>query len=131
MASSCRATQPEHAQVLLWDLASGLQVWRSCRFVRGDNDHVVPASRHDLNCMTSVVQVASLPGHKLSVVQLAFSPDDAWLISASRDRQWSLFKRVDAADSAAPYVHLLTMPKAHARIIWYAIERFRHSARIV
>lgn len=68
------------------------------------------------------IQVASLPGHKLSVVQLAFSPDDAWLISASRDRQWSLYKKVDAADSAAPYAHLLTMSKAHARIIWYVIK---------
>ena len=57
-----------------------------------------------LSCMLSCVaaisvltycpfQVAALEAHKLSVVQLAFSHDDRYLISVSRDRCLGLFER--------------------------------------
>eukprot|EP00049_Salpingoeca_infusionum_P024127 m.14892 g.14892 ORF g.14892 m.14892 type:complete len:825 (+) comp6451_c0_seq1:234-2708(+) len=64
------------------------------------------------------LQVDALPGHELTVVQLAFSPDDKYLISTSRDRSICVFERTQKEDGATTYMHIATKPKAHARIIW-------------
>ncbi|XP_043201794.1 probable elongator complex protein 2 isoform X2 [Amphibalanus amphitrite] len=89
LATACRAAKPEHASVLLWDTAT----WR---------------------------QVGELAGaHQLTVVQLAFSPDDVHLLAVSRDRTWSLWARVTADEAqSAPYQLCARGAKAHARIIW-------------
>ena len=71
----------------------------------------------------------TLPGHKLTVTRTAFSPDDEWLVSASRDRQICVYKRSgersggDGAGGAAggsvpAYTLVQTILKAHDRIIW-------------
>ena len=61
-------------------------------------------------------ELYQLPGHQLSVTQLAFSHDDEWLLSASRDRQWCLYRRADASPMqySLHTVHI----QAHERIIW-------------
>ena len=101
LATACRAAKPEHAAVLLWDTAT----WR---------------------------QAGELSGaHQLTVVQLAFSPDDAHLLAVSRDRTWSLWARAappqtDASQGDGPgagrarllYEICARGAKAHARIIW-------------
>ncbi|TDL29335.1 WD40 repeat-like protein [Rickenella mellea] len=53
-----------------------------------------------------------LPGHSLSVTRIAFSPDDRYILSVSRDRTWRLFEHTDGG-----YVPT-TAEKPHARIIW-------------
>ncbi len=54
-----------------------------------------------------------LDGHKSSVVQLAFSPDDQRLISVSKDRQVCIFE----LQSDGKF-QLQERLKAHKRIIW-------------
>ncbi|XP_037073825.1 probable elongator complex protein 2 [Pollicipes pollicipes] len=95
LATACRAAHPEHAAVLLWETAD----WR---------------------------QVGALGGvHQLSVVQLAFSPDDRRLLTVSRDRTWSVFERVESeppaegSERVAPLYRLAARGvRAHSRIIW-------------
>eukprot|EP00730_Choanoeca_flexa_P000510 TRINITY_DN10227_c0_g1_i5.p1 TRINITY_DN10227_c0_g1~~TRINITY_DN10227_c0_g1_i5.p1 ORF type:complete len:793 (+),score=117.30 TRINITY_DN10227_c0_g1_i5:2-2380(+) len=84
VATTCKATQPQHAVIRLWDTTS----WK---------------------------ELAALEAHKLSVVHLAFSPDDRWLVSVSRDRCIGLFQR---SDDGAMYELTQLLQKAHDRIIW-------------
>ncbi|KAK9501757.1 hypothetical protein O3M35_012428 [Rhynocoris fuscipes] len=59
-----------------------------------------------------------LAGHQLTVTQMAFSPDDKYLLSVSRDRKWCLFERDQETDK---YILKSTTDKStgiHTRIIW-------------
>jgi elongator complex protein 2 len=56
-------------------------------------------------------EITTLKGHSLSVVRLAFSDDDALLVSVGRDRSWTLFE-------VATWELVKCEAKAHARIIW-------------
>lgn len=38
-----------------------------------------------------------LSGHTLTVTSIAFSPDDNYILSASRDRSWYLYERKEAS----------------------------------
>ncbi|XP_033209112.1 probable elongator complex protein 2 [Belonocnema kinseyi] len=62
------------------------------------------------------MQVQQLISHQLTVTQLAFSPDDKYLVSVSRDRQWSLFglneRRYNLLATS------LKKDNLHNRIIW-------------
>lgn len=61
-ATACKATTAEHAVVRVYD--------------------------------TDKWQLVGQPleGHSLSVTRIAFSPDDRFILSASRDRTWRLFE---------------------------------------
>ncbi|TEA11835.1 Elongator complex protein 2 [Colletotrichum sidae] len=56
-----------------------------------------------------------LTAHSLTATRLRFSPDDRFLLSVGRDRQWAVFER-DAHDSSK-YELLQANPKGHTRMI--------------
>uniref|UniRef100_A0A4W3JHQ8 Elongator complex protein 2 n=1 Tax=Callorhinchus milii TaxID=7868 RepID=A0A4W3JHQ8_CALMI len=68
-------------------------------------------------------QLLSLPLHSLTVTQLAFSPDDQFLLAVSRDRTWSLWKQQEPAQfDSEPFFSLFAHTDkntaVHTRIIW-------------
>ncbi|CAH2283887.1 elongator complex 2 [Pelobates cultripes] len=71
---------------------------------------------------TSWKQIQSLLFHNLTVTQMAFSPDDKFLLAVSRDRNWSLWKKQVGipAQSAPDFIlHAHTdKTTGHNRIIW-------------
>ncbi|GAB9468513.1 Elongator complex protein 2 [Globisporangium polare] len=83
IASACKSREERFASIWLWNTSD----W-------------------------SVAQ-APLEGHKSSVVQLAFSPNDQLLLSVSRDRQFCVYERGQDGKFA-----LVEKLKAHKRIIW-------------
>ncbi|KAI0138408.1 WD domain-containing protein [Pestalotiopsis sp. NC0098] len=56
-----------------------------------------------------------LAAHTLTATRLRFSPDDRYLLSVGRDRQWAVFAR-DAEDKLL-YKPLQANPKGHTRMI--------------
>ncbi|KAG8240403.1 hypothetical protein J437_LFUL002546, partial [Ladona fulva] len=63
-----------------------------------------------------------LQSHSLTVTQMAFSPDDHFLVTVSRDRTWSIFERVKDRENPNEHYKLTAKsPKSsssHSRIIW-------------
>ncbi|KAI9497334.1 WD40-repeat-containing domain protein [Zychaea mexicana] len=86
IASGCKAATPEHAVVRLFDTSN----WKESK--------------------------TKIAAHTLTVTRARFSHNDDWLLTVSRDRFWSLSKRVQG-DPETPY-QLVAKNKAHARIIW-------------
>uniref|UniRef100_A0A8C8YJK8 Elongator complex protein 2 n=1 Tax=Prolemur simus TaxID=1328070 RepID=A0A8C8YJK8_PROSS len=72
---------------------------------------------------TSWKQVQNLVFHSLTVTQMAFSPNDKFLLAVSRDRTWSLWKRQDTISAEFDPVFSLfaftnKITSVHSRIIW-------------
>uniref|UniRef100_A0A5F9DVU8 Elongator complex protein 2 n=1 Tax=Oryctolagus cuniculus TaxID=9986 RepID=A0A5F9DVU8_RABIT len=72
---------------------------------------------------TSWKQVQNLVFHSLTVTQMAFSPNDKFLLAVSRDRTWSLWKRQDLISAEFDPVFSLfaftnKITSVHSRIIW-------------
>lgn len=65
IATACRATSPEHAGIKVYDSLTWLPFGQT------------------------------LLGHQLTVTRIAFSPDNQYILSVSRDRSWRLFERAD------------------------------------
>ncbi|CAE1237158.1 ELP2 [Acanthosepion pharaonis] len=64
-------------------------------------------------------QLATLSGASLTVTQLAFSHDGQYLLSVSRDRTWTLYKRTQDGD--LPFKMIASVNKktsSHSRVIW-------------
>lgn len=85
VASTCKAAAPEHAVVRLHD---GADRWRPLE--------------------------PPLGGHTLSVTRVAFTADAEFILTASRDRSWRVFRR--SGDTYEQF----TGERAHARIVWDA-----------
>uniref|UniRef100_A0A7N5JTV8 Elongator complex protein 2 n=1 Tax=Ailuropoda melanoleuca TaxID=9646 RepID=A0A7N5JTV8_AILME len=72
---------------------------------------------------TSWKQVQNLVFHSLTVTQMAFSPNDKFLLAVSRDRTWSLWKKQDTVSPELDPVFSLfaftnKVTAVHSRIIW-------------
>ncbi|EEP78291.1 conserved hypothetical protein [Uncinocarpus reesii 1704] len=85
IATACKASSIDHAVIRLYDTQS----WREIR--------------------------PPLAAHTLTITALKFSPDDQYLLSVGRDRQWAVFER-DAANKSL-YQLLTSNLKAHSRMI--------------
>ncbi|KZT12941.1 WD40 repeat-like protein [Laetiporus sulphureus 93-53] len=88
IATACKATSLEHAVVRIYD-----------------TERFQPVGE-------------PLAGHTLTVTAIAFSPDDRYVLSVSRDRSWRLFER-DGQGQSYPHGYVsLAADRTHARIIW-------------
>jgi len=98
VATACKASSLDHAVIRLYETNE----WREIK--------------------------PPLSAHTLTVTSLAFSPDDAFLLSVGRDRQWVLFRaqQQDAAAATAAaagspppptYTLLKSNPKGHSRMV--------------
>ncbi|KAM6135431.1 elongator complex protein 2 isoform 2-T2 [Pterocles gutturalis] len=70
---------------------------------------------------TSWKKLQSLSFHNLTVTQLAFSPNDNFLLAVSRDRNWSLWGKQDSSESGPVFSCCAYTDKntaVHSRIIW-------------
>ncbi|CAK1552679.1 unnamed protein product [Leptosia nina] len=63
-------------------------------------------------------QIHKLVSHQLTVTQLAFSPDSQHLLSVSRDRRWTLFKRDENSNKFEVAACTDKTNGVHSRIIW-------------
>jgi elongator complex protein 2 len=90
VATACKASSLDHAVIRLYETKE----WREIK--------------------------PPLSAHTLTVTSLAFSPDDRFLLSVGRDRQWVLFQSdASGQDATAPptYTVLKSNPKGHSRMI--------------
>lgn len=85
IASACKASSTNHAVIRLFET----QRWTEVR--------------------------PPLTAHSLTATRLRFSPDDKYLLSVGRDRQWAVFER--SAGEAAMYKLLQSNPKGHSRMM--------------
>ncbi|KAF2758976.1 WD domain, G-beta repeat-containing protein [Pseudovirgaria hyperparasitica] len=85
VATACKASSIDHAVIRLYETKE----WRE----------VKPA----------------LTAHTLTVTGLAFSHDDEYLLSVSRDRQWAVFQR--NSENENEYKLAACNPKGHSRMI--------------
>ncbi|KAK2739028.1 hypothetical protein FQN57_006710 [Myotisia sp. PD_48] len=85
IATACKASSIDHAVIRLYDTST----WNEIR----------PA----------------LTAHSLTITALRFSPDDRYLLSAGRDRQWAVFER-DSTNKLL-YQSITSNPKGHSRMI--------------
>jgi elongator complex protein 2 len=94
VATACRASSIDHAVIRLYDTKEWLEV------------------------------KPPLKAHSLTVTSLQFSPDDKYLLSVGRDRQWVVWEQ---SDEPSQYVLKHSNPKGHTRMIldasWTPLER--------
>lgn len=91
IATACRASSIDHAVIRLYDTKNWLEV------------------------------KPPLKAHSLTVTALQFSPDDKYLLSVGRDRQWVVWER---STEPAMYTLKHSNPKGHSRMILGAAWTF-------
>ncbi|KAF2643715.1 WD40 repeat-like protein [Massarina eburnea CBS 473.64] len=93
VATACRASSIDHAVIRLYDTKEWLQI------------------------------NPPLKTHSLTVTALQFSPDDKYLLSVGRDRQWAVWER----NAESTYALKHSNPKGHTRMIlgaaWSPLEQ--------
>lgn len=93
VATACKASTLDHAVIRLYETKD----WREVK--------------------------PPLSAHTLTVTSLSFSPDDRFLLSVGRDRQWVLFQAKQQSESEKDvqgqhvYTLLKSNPKGHSRMI--------------
>lgn len=101
IATACRSTSKAHAVLRLYDTSTWLEIR--------------PA----------------LEAHSHTVLDLAFSPDDLYLLSAGRDRSFVIWKQIQANNlQKEPFQLLFQHERAHTRMIlsvaWFPITPLGH-----
>jgi elongator complex protein 2 len=95
IASACKASSTNHAVIRLFET----ETWTEVR--------------------------PPLTAHSLTATRIRFSPDDKYILSVGRDRQWAVFAR--DAENPLLYHPAQTNPKGHTRMIldcaWSASAR--------
>ncbi|XP_033124267.1 elongator complex protein 2-like [Anneissia japonica] len=95
---------------------SGTVVASACKATRPEHAAII------LWDTSTWKQLCQLPSHSLTITQLAFSHDGEHLLSVSRDRTWSLFRRRPNSTLDGPlYSRVAFTDKKtaiHGRIIW-------------
>ena len=61
--------------------------------------------------------IKKLEGHKMTIANIQFSPNDNYILTCSRDRSWCLFKK-NIIDNNIDYELYQSEKNAHERIIW-------------
>ncbi|KAI5806563.1 WD40-repeat-containing domain protein [Peziza echinospora] len=96
IATACRASSTDHAAIRIYDT----QTWRE-------------------------VKPPIVGGHTLTVLSMAFSYDDQYLLSVSRDRSWVVYKSTKEAGEDGTYTELCRQTKGtgqfktgHTRVIF-------------
>lgn len=93
VATACRASSIDHAVIRLYDTKEWLEI------------------------------KPPLKAHSLTVTDMQFSPDDKYLLSVGRDRQWAIWER----NGEGQYALKTSNPKGHTRMIlgasWAALEK--------
>ncbi|XP_074658780.1 elongator complex protein 2-like [Tubulanus polymorphus] len=92
--------------------ADGTLLASACKAAKPDHAVVI------LWDLLTYRKICELPGHSLTVTQLAFSYDGKYLLSVSRDRTWSLFTRSDEDGSFIRCAFTDKKTSVHSRIIW-------------
>lgn len=85
VATACKASSIDHAVIRLYETRE----WREVK--------------------------PPLTAHSLTVTSLSFSPDDRFLLSVGRDRQWAVFER--SSEDRNAYILHTSNPKGHSRMI--------------
>lgn len=76
MATACKATTAEHAVIRVYS-----------------TENYQPVGQ-------------PLEGHSLTVTRIAFSPDDNFVLSVSRDRSWRLFEFHNSGGKCSRILHI-------------------------
>lgn len=105
LASACKATNVEHAAILLW-------------YYTTTSKTLLTIIKHYFRETENWKQIQKLPSHSLTVAQMTFSPNSQFLLSVSRDRRWSLFARKENTNQFALFATVDKKTSIHARIIW-------------
>ncbi|KAK4224850.1 Elongator complex protein 2 [Podospora fimiseda] len=87
IASACKATSLNHAVIRLFET----EKWTEVR--------------------------PPLQAHSLTVTRVRFSPDDRYLVSVGRDRQWTVFEKNQEGEEAHEYKLVQAKEKGHTRMI--------------
>ncbi|OQV15731.1 Elongator complex protein 2 [Hypsibius exemplaris] len=100
LASASRATRPEDAEIYLWRV----------------RDPATSPSKFLFN------REERLPAHTLTVTQMAFSHNDRFLLSVSRDRTWVLSRQQQQKTQSHSWQYEICTrsdkKNGHSRIVW-------------
>ena len=113
LASSCKATTPEHAAIILWYLKILFLI-----MILSTSARVKKNLCFAYRNAKTWLQIQKLIAHQLTVTQMSFSPDGKQLLSVSRDRRWCLFGVKEDGKTYELLAASDVKNNLHSRVIW-------------